>query len=167
MSRGQTIYINVDDDDAPMNQIVRRPNERDGRTNSSFINVNHFNANVYYPDGRAAAMRRRVEHWQNELSERERANLQRVEQEDEKQDEKEEKKKVRVPLSKRVINVADDDSVPRVLLPVELATILKTHQLEGVRFCWKHIVTAKTDELKGCILAHSMGLGKVRWIVCS
>lgn len=42
-------------------------------------------------------------------------------------------------------------------IPGWIAKNLKSHQLEGIRFMWKHI-NGKTPG--GCILAHSMGLGK-------
>ena len=37
---------------------------------------------------------------------------------------------------------------------------IKPHQRDGVRFLWYNIQTAPSDDLRGCILAHSMGLGK-------
>eukprot|EP00667_Euglena_gracilis_P002580 EG_transcript_2584 len=37
---------------------------------------------------------------------------------------------------------------------------IKPHQLQGVRFMWRTIQAPESDELRGCILAHSMGLGK-------
>lgn len=37
-----------------------------------------------------------------------------------------------------------------------LASLIHSHQIEGVRFLWDEIVTAK----EGCLLAHTMGLGK-------
>ncbi|KAF2755895.1 hypothetical protein EJ05DRAFT_502368 [Pseudovirgaria hyperparasitica] len=40
---------------------------------------------------------------------------------------------------------------------------LKRHQVEGLRFLWREIVEAKEQE--GCLLAHTMGLGKSRQII--
>ena len=37
-----------------------------------------------------------------------------------------------------------------------LASLIHSHQIEGVRFLWDEIVTAR----EGCLLAHTMGLGK-------
>jgi len=42
-------------------------------------------------------------------------------------------------------------------IPPFIASQLKRHQVEGVNFMWKHIASEKPG---GCILAHSMGLGK-------
>ena len=42
-------------------------------------------------------------------------------------------------------------------IPPFIASQLKTHQVDGVKFMWKHIASEKPG---GCILAHSMGLGK-------
>lgn len=41
-------------------------------------------------------------------------------------------------------------------LPVQVGSILKPHQLKGVRFLWRHVRRGKS----GCILADYMGLGK-------
>lgn len=38
---------------------------------------------------------------------------------------------------------------------------IKEHQIEGIRFMWSQIVSRVADEeLQGCLLAHTMGLGK-------
>lgn len=38
---------------------------------------------------------------------------------------------------------------------------IKEHQIEGIRFMWSQIVSKVADEeLQGCLLAHTMGLGK-------
>ena len=55
------------------------------------------------------------------------------------------------------------------MLVPELAKVVKPHQIGGIRFMWENIV--ETDELYkgsdgfGCILAHSMGLGKTIQVV--
>lgn len=36
---------------------------------------------------------------------------------------------------------------------------IKKHQIEGVRFMWNSIV-GEGDSMQGCLLAHTMGLGK-------
>lgn len=41
----------------------------------------------------------------------------------------------------------------------EIGTRIKDHQINGVRFLWNHIVR-ETAERQGCLLAHTMGLGK-------
>ena len=52
-----------------------------------------------------------------------------------------------------------------VMVAPELAKVLKPHQVGGVRFMWYNICGVLADYNKkeselGCILAHSMGLGK-------
>jgi SNF2 family DNA or RNA helicase len=52
-----------------------------------------------------------------------------------------------------------------VYVPDSIGSILKPHQIEGVRFLWDNLIRSikdvedKKDPL-GCILAHFMGLGK-------
>eukprot|EP01063_Lacrimia_lanifica_P030973 TRINITY_DN5023_c2_g1_i1.p1 TRINITY_DN5023_c2_g1~~TRINITY_DN5023_c2_g1_i1.p1 ORF type:complete len:1199 (+),score=384.13 TRINITY_DN5023_c2_g1_i1:54-3599(+) len=46
------------------------------------------------------------------------------------------------------------------VVPASLQGVLRDHQVDGVKFMFKH-ATAKT----GCILAHSMGLGKTAQVV--
>eukprot|EP00804_Cyclotella_cryptica_P008504 CCRYP_004001-RA/>CCRYP_004001-RA protein AED:0.04 eAED:0.04 QI:1833/1/1/1/0.53/0.43/16/4826/778 len=45
-----------------------------------------------------------------------------------------------------------------------LASVLMEHQIEGVRFCWtricENLAEERGDEVRGAILAHSMGEGK-------
>ena len=66
----------------------------------------------------------------------------------------------------------DDGSEMSVSVAKSLATILKTHQVEGVKFMWENtcsdILSADagdnsetaSGQIKGAILAHNMGLGK-------
>jgi len=44
----------------------------------------------------------------------------------------------------------------------EIARAIKPHQVDGVQFMWREIVSAAKDEgeMNGCVLAHTMGLGK-------
>lgn len=41
----------------------------------------------------------------------------------------------------------------------QIARRIKPHQIDGVRFMWNQIVTDE-KEMQGCLLAHTMGLGK-------
>jgi len=55
----------------------------------------------------------------------------------------------------------DGTAPPTVRVPAWLAAKLKPHQWEGVRFMWDNMVLARArGEQPGCVLAHSMGLGK-------
>ncbi|ORY17658.1 P-loop containing nucleoside triphosphate hydrolase protein [Clohesyomyces aquaticus] len=46
-----------------------------------------------------------------------------------------------------------------VYLCNEFSQAIKPHQAEGVRFMWREVVSAPDDDC-GCVLAHTMGLGK-------
>ena len=66
-----------------------------------------------------------------------------------------------------------------IRLPPELCKVLKPHQIDGLRFLWKNLVVEPfrrglTDDSGGfvgegdsvgCVLAHSMGLGKTAQVV--
>ncbi|KAK3815056.1 MAG: hypothetical protein J3Q66DRAFT_343721 [Benniella sp.] len=60
-----------------------------------------------------------------------------------------------------LINPGHKKTQHPVVIPSFLAEKLKPHQLEGVRFMWKNIVMFNG----GCILAHSMGLGKTFQVI--
>jgi RAD54-like protein 2 len=63
-----------------------------------------------------------------------------------------------------LVNVAHPDNEPDVLLSPHLSSIVKPHQIGGVRFLYDCLVESiekfRTTAGMGCILAHSMGLGK-------
>ncbi|KAG6555509.1 hypothetical protein Mapa_002744 [Marchantia paleacea] len=65
--------------------------------------------------------------------------------------------------------VRDPDEEPIFITP-SLAGVLKPHQIEGVRFMWQNCMESlkkvKNDpDGVGCILAHSMGLGKTLQVI--
>ncbi|KAJ1921046.1 hypothetical protein H4219_000904 [Mycoemilia scoparia] len=65
-----------------------------------------------------------------------------------------------------VINPGDD--ISEIYIPEFLGKVLKEHQIEGIRFMWKNIVMFNTGDSisnHGCVLAHSMGLGKTLQII--
>lgn len=41
----------------------------------------------------------------------------------------------------------------------KIAPLIKQHQIQGVRFMWSQIIT-DSKKMQGCLLAHTMGLGK-------
>ncbi len=65
------------------------------------------------------------------------------------------------------------DSVAPVSVCHSLATSLKIHQEEGLKFCWKNVCSnivnfdkEGDDIIHGAILAHNMGLGKSFQAIC-
>ncbi|KAF9172190.1 hypothetical protein BGX20_006169 [Mortierella sp. AD010] len=60
-----------------------------------------------------------------------------------------------------LINPGHKKTERGVAIPAFLATKLKPHQIDGIRFMWKNIVMFDG----GCILAHSMGLGKTFQVI--
>ncbi|KAK4876042.1 hypothetical protein RN001_012464 [Aquatica leii] len=69
-----------------------------------------------------------------------------------------------------VINIGHPDSEPDVYLAPQIAKIIKPHQIGGVRFLYDNVVESlnrfQNSTGFGCILAHSMGLGKTLQVVC-
>ncbi|XP_050302168.1 uncharacterized protein LOC126740238 [Anthonomus grandis grandis] len=68
-----------------------------------------------------------------------------------------------------LVNVGHPDDEPDVFVAPQIARIIKPHQIGGVRFLYDNIIetVTKFDPMAGfgCILAHSMGLGKTLQIV--
>ncbi|CAH0554440.1 unnamed protein product [Brassicogethes aeneus] len=69
-----------------------------------------------------------------------------------------------------LVNVGHPDDEPDVFLAPQIARIIKPHQVGGVRFLYDNVIESTTrfesSSGFGCILAHSMGLGKTLQIVC-
>ncbi|KAF2490526.1 hypothetical protein BU16DRAFT_156303 [Lophium mytilinum] len=59
-----------------------------------------------------------------------------------------------------MINTSKLDEHGAVFLNKFIAGKIKKHQIEGVRFMWREIITAASSGSQGCLLAHTMGLGK-------
>ncbi|CAM6088651.1 unnamed protein product [Calypogeia fissa] len=69
-----------------------------------------------------------------------------------------------------LINVARAENEAPVKLDHRLASVLKEHQLCGVRFMWENCIVSEQKVREGgdsfgCILAHSMGLGKTLQVI--
>jgi SNF2 family DNA or RNA helicase len=58
-----------------------------------------------------------------------------------------------------VVNNSKFDDQAFVYLNEYIGRRIKSHQIEGLQFIWREIVTDFTS-LQGCLLAHTMGLGK-------
>ncbi|CAE1328762.1 RAD54L2 [Acanthosepion pharaonis] len=63
-----------------------------------------------------------------------------------------------------LINIGHPEGDPDVFLASQIAEVIKPHQIGGVRFLYDNVIESqsrfKTSSGFGCILAHSMGLGK-------
>ncbi|KAF4783429.1 SNF2 super family protein [Colletotrichum scovillei] len=66
--------------------------------------------------------------------------------------------------SRLIINETKGDDEGLIYINSEIGQRIKDHQIEGVRFLWNQIVyDAKVRQ--GCLLAHTMGLGKTMQVI--
>nr|XP_022902490.1 uncharacterized protein LOC111415174 isoform X2 [Onthophagus taurus] len=69
-----------------------------------------------------------------------------------------------------VVNVGHAEDEQDVYVAPQIARIIKPHQIGGVRFLFDNVIESvnrfESSTGFGCILAHSMGLGKTLQIVC-
>jgi SNF2 family DNA or RNA helicase len=63
-----------------------------------------------------------------------------------------------------IINESKEDDQGFIYVPDKIAACIKKHQVEGVRFLWNQIVM-DSQVRQGCLLAHTMGLGKTMQII--
>lgn len=54
----------------------------------------------------------------------------------------------------------DVDPSKHVYLNPAITKRLKPHQIEGIKFMWREITAPEDEDGQGCLLAHTMGLGK-------
>ncbi|KAK9078052.1 hypothetical protein SSX86_002109 [Deinandra increscens subsp. villosa] len=69
-----------------------------------------------------------------------------------------------------IVNVVREEKEEAVRLPQSISTKLKSHQVAGIRFMWENIIQSirkvrSGDKGLGCILAHTMGLGKTLQVI--
>ncbi|KAK6288945.1 hypothetical protein POUND7_000486 [Theobroma cacao] len=69
-----------------------------------------------------------------------------------------------------IVNVRREDGEEAVRIPQSISAKLKVHQIAGIRFLWENIIQSITkvrsgDRGLGCILAHTMGLGKTFQVI--
>ncbi|XP_028790243.1 protein CHROMATIN REMODELING 20 isoform X2 [Neltuma alba] len=73
-------------------------------------------------------------------------------------------------LTGYVVNVVREKGEEAVRIPPSISAKLKTHQIAGIRFMWENIIQSirkvkSGDKGLGCILAHTMGLGKTFQVI--
>lgn len=69
-----------------------------------------------------------------------------------------------------IVNVVREEGEEAVRIPPSISTKLKIHQVAGIRFMWENIIQSvrnvrSGDKGLGCILAHTMGLGKTFQVI--
>lgn len=69
-----------------------------------------------------------------------------------------------------VVNIGHSEKESDIYVAPQIARIIKPHQIGGVRFLYDNIIESielfEKSSGFGCILAHSMGLGKTLQLVC-
>lgn len=73
-------------------------------------------------------------------------------------------------LTGYVVNVVREEGEEAVRIPPSISSKLKVHQVSGIRFMWENIIQSigkarSGDTGLGCILAHTMGLGKTFQVI--
>jgi SNF2 family DNA or RNA helicase len=63
-----------------------------------------------------------------------------------------------------IVNDSKRHDQPFIYVPNNIVPYIKDHQVAGVRFMWNQI-TNDVHEAQGCLLAHTMGLGKTMQII--
>lgn len=67
---------------------------------------------------------------------------------------------------KIIINLVAAEGEKHLYINHHIAQRIKKHQIDGVRFLWNQIVAVEDEEaLSGCLLAHTMGLGKTMQVI--
>lgn len=68
--------------------------------------------------------------------------------------------------AKYIINDAAALDQGHVYVNEDIASSIKPHQVEGVRFMWNQVIPGADDaSSQGCLLAHTMGLGKTMQVI--
>ncbi|XP_017222629.1 protein CHROMATIN REMODELING 20 [Daucus carota subsp. sativus] len=73
-------------------------------------------------------------------------------------------------LTGYIVNVVREEGEEAVRIPPSISSKLKAHQVSGIRFMWENIIQSigkarSGDKGLGCILAHTMGLGKTFQVI--
>lgn len=67
--------------------------------------------------------------------------------------------------SRLIINETKEEDEGLIYIRGEPARLIKDHQVDGVRFLWNRIIANPDVVRHGCVLAHSMGLGKSMQVI--
>lgn len=66
--------------------------------------------------------------------------------------------------SRLIINETKQEDESLLYVNEDIGTLIKDHQVEGVRFLWNQIIQ-DCGSRQGCLLAHTMGLGKTMQVI--
>ena len=66
--------------------------------------------------------------------------------------------------TKVIINLSKEDHHDFIFINRKIGQRIQEHQKEGVRFMWREL-TADHKQLQGCLLSHTMGLGKTMQVI--
>ena len=95
---------------------------------------------------------------------RERAHLRKKEQEERERILRSQLGNMSANTDEIIVNTAKKDEHEFIYLNPHIGSRIKKHQVEGLQFMWREIVNAglglNRSDMQGCLLAHTMGLGK-------
>ena len=66
--------------------------------------------------------------------------------------------------TKVIINLSKEDHHDFIFINPKIGQRIQGHQKDGVRFMWREL-TADHNKLQGCLLSHTMGLGKTMQVI--
>ena len=66
--------------------------------------------------------------------------------------------------TKVIINLSKEDHHDFIFINPKIGQRIQEHQKDGVRFMWREL-TADHKKLQGCLLSHTMGLGKTMQVI--
>ncbi|KPM41556.1 hypothetical protein AK830_g5048 [Neonectria ditissima] len=64
-----------------------------------------------------------------------------------------------------IINESKQDDQSFIYINEDISRRIKEHQVDGVRFMWNQVVLDAQTARQGCLLAHTMGLGKTMQVI--
>lgn len=66
--------------------------------------------------------------------------------------------------TKVIVNPGKDEEQDFIYLNPKIGKLIQPHQKEGVQFLWREL-TGDHENMQGCLLAHTMGLGKTMQVI--